>query len=362
MTRSLFDPLSFAHGRGMSNRLVLAPLTTCQSNADGTLSEDEYRWITLRAKGGFGLVLTCAANVQASGRGFTGQLGIYSDTQLSGLERLAQGLRQEGTVSAVQLYHAGRRAPAALTGEAPHSPWSDAETGARALSTAEIEQAVEDFVQAGMRAEHAGFDGIELHAAHGYFLAQFFDAERNVRTDRYGGSFENRTRILFEIIAGLRNRTGPDFQIGVRLSPERFGIVLAEALDLAQQVMDCNQVDYLDMSLWDVSKKAEAAAYAGKTLVELFASLRRGATRLGVAGRIVNGNSAKLCMAQGVDFVSIGRAAILHPDFPVQVLREPGFESVPPPVTHSYLRAQGLGRGFIRYLETDFKNFVARQQ
>src|SRR5215472_6168197 len=100
---SLFEPLSFARGPAMKNRFMLAPLTNLQSHPDGVLSDDEFRWLTLRAKGGFGLTMTCAAHVQAVGQGFPGQLGFFSDRHLPGLTRLAQTIRSEGSVAVAQL-------------------------------------------------------------------------------------------------------------------------------------------------------------------------------------------------------------------------------------------------------------------
>lgn len=354
---TIFTPLAFAHGPAMLNRLMLAPLTNTQSHDDGTLSDDELNWLVMRARGGFGLTMTCAANVQTSGRGFAGQLGIYDDRHLPGLERLAAAIHAAESRSSVQLHHAGWRAPAGLTGEAPHSPWADAETGARALSTLEVQQLVEDFILAGLRAERAGFHGIELHSAHHYLLCQFLDAERNRRSDQYGGSFENRCRVLFEIIDGLRDRTGPDFQIGVRLSPERFGIPLAEARALAARVMTCGQVDYLDMSLWDGFKEPVEEAHRGKPLIDYFVDLGRGATRLGVAGKIMTASGVHGCMERGVDFVLIGRAAILHHDFPRRIAADPTFQSIERPVSREYLAQQGLGAAFIDYM-ANWKGFV----
>jgi len=358
MNDDLFAPLAFAHGRPMHNRFVLAPLTNMQSHDDGTLGEDEFRWLTLRAEGGFGLTMSCATAVQRAGRGFPGQLGIWSDAHLPGLERLARAIGAAGSLSAVQLHHAGRRSPRELIGATPLAPWDDAETGARALSTGEVEQAVEDFVLAAVRAEKAGFDGVELHGAHGYLLAQFLDAENNTRGDRYGGSFENRTRALFEIIDGVRARTGPDFQLGVRLSPERFGVTLAEARLLAARVLGCGKVDYLDMSLWDCFKQPEEAEFHGRPLIDWFAELPRGTTRLGVAGKIMDAATARRCLASGADCVLIGRGAILHHDFPRRARQDPRFASVARPVTQAYLREQGVGAAFMDYLAGSWQGFV----
>ncbi|MDB6062841.1 MAG: namA [Verrucomicrobiaceae bacterium] len=358
MSNKLFEPINFAHGKPMRNRFMLAPLTNMQSNEDGTLSDDEYRWLTMRAQGGFGLTITCASHVQAAGKGFSGQLGIWSDKHLPGLERLAKGINTAGSLSAVQLHHAGRRSPRELIGEAPHAPWNDEETGARVLSTAEVEQLIEDFILAALRAERAGFNGVELHGAHGYILGQFLDAENN-REDRYGGSFENRSRVIIEIIDGIRRRTNAGFQLGIRLSPERFGIVLEEARTLAQQLMTDGKLDYLDMSLWDVFKEPNEEAYSGKTLLDYFTDLERGNTRLGVAGKIMDAATARQCLDGGADFVLIGRGGVLHHDFPQRVKADPQFESIERPVTRAYLKEQGLGHVFVDYMAGNWKGFVA---
>ena len=190
----VFDPLTFIRGPAMKNRFALAPLTNSQSHADGQLSEDEFRWLVMRARGGFGLTMTCAAHVQAIGQGFPGQLGAFSDDHLEGLTRLAAAIREQASVAVIQLHHAGMRSPAELIGGQPVCPSEEAEFGARALTGGEVERLIEDFVEAAVRAERAGFDGVELHGAHGYVLAQFLSPAVNRRTDRYGGSAENRAR------------------------------------------------------------------------------------------------------------------------------------------------------------------------
>ena len=356
---NLSTPLHLHRGPAWANRLALAPLTNWQSHADGTLGEDEYRWLTMRARGGFGMVMTCAAHVQANGQGFPGQLGVWSDAHLPGLTRLAQGLHEGGSVSCLQLQHSGRRADTALTAQPAVAPWHDAETGARALSSGEVEQLVQDFIAAARRAERAGFQGVELHGAHGYLLAQFLDAEHNQRDDAYGGSFANRCRILFEIIDGIRAATAPQFQLGLRLSPERFDIRIGEALELARLVMADGRLDWLDMSLWDCFKPPQDAAYAGRPLIDHFAALPRGHTRLGVAGKIMDAATAQHCLDAGADFVLIGRGAMLHHDFARRALADARFRSIERPVSRAHLEAEGLGPAFVHYVASTWPRFVA---
>ena len=354
---SLFQPLTFQHGPAMKNRFMLAPLTNTQSYPDGRLSDDEFHWLTLRAEGGFGLVMTCASHVQAVGQGFPGQLGIFGDEHLEGLARLAAAVKAKGALAAVQLHHAGNRSPAELVGQ-PVCPSDDPKTGARGLSLAEVERLREDFIAAAVRAEQAGFDGVELHGAHGYILSQFLSSEVNRRDDRYGGSLDNRARLIFEIIDGVRARCRPDFLLGLRLSPERFGLKLAEIRDVAQQVMRDGKIDFLDMSLWDVAKEPSEEAFQGRTLMSYFTELDRGAVRLGVAGKIMTAAQAAGALEAGADYVLIGRAAILHHDYPEQVRRKPDFEPAGLPAQAARLAGEGVSPTFLAYLRRSFPGFV----
>jgi 2,4-dienoyl-CoA reductase-like NADH-dependent reductase (Old Yellow Enzyme family) len=353
----LLDPIRFARGPAMKNRIALAPLTNWQSHADGVLSDDEFHWLTYRAEGGFGLTMTCAAHVQRVGQGFPGQLGVFGEQHLAGLTRLASAIKGFGSVAVAQLHHAGMRSPKELIGEAPHAPSDDEATGARALSTAEVEQLVEDFVAAAERCERAGFDGVEIHGAHSYILCQFLSEGLNRRTDRYGGSPENRARPIKDIIDGVRARCRPDFSLGLRLSPERFDLKLMEIRELARQVLIEGRLDYLDMSLWDYAKQPADEAHQARSLMGWFTDLPRGQTRLGCAGKIMTPADARACLARGMDFVLLGRAAILHHDWPQRLAADPGFTPIQTPVTADHLRGERLGADFVKYMQT-WKGFV----
>jgi 2,4-dienoyl-CoA reductase-like NADH-dependent reductase (Old Yellow Enzyme family) len=357
LVTDLFAPLAFARGAGMKNRFMLAPLTNCQSHDDGCLSDDEFRWLTLRAEGGFGLTMTCASHVQARGQGFPGQLGVYSERHVEGLTRLAAAIKARDSVAMMQLHHAGMRAPAGLIGETPVCPSDNAETGARALALDEVKTLVDDFVTAAVRAERAGFDGVEIHGAHGYVISQFLSPEINQRTDQYGGTPENRARLLFDIVAGVRASCRGDFIVGVRLSPERFGLRLAEISEVARQLLAGGAIDLLDLSLWDVFKEPEEADFKGRSLLSYFTGLERGQVRIGAAGKVMTADDARRVIAAGADIAIVGRAAILHHDFPQRVQADPGFKSVPLPVTAEHLRNEGLGPAFVRYMG-NWKGFV----
>lgn len=355
---SPLDAVTFNHGPAMKNRLMLAPLTNQQSHADGTLSDDERHWLTMRAEGGFGLTMTCAAHVQAVGQGFPGQLGIFDDRHLEGLTVLARELRAAGSLAYVQLHHAGNRAPAELIGTAPVCPSDDPETGARGLTTAEVEQVIADFVTAAHRADQAGFDGVELHGAHGYLLCEFLSGELNRRTDRYGGSLEARQRIMFDILDGIRATCRPDFAVAVRLSPERFGMVVDEVRDTFVALAETGQVDMIDMSLWDVYKHPRDEDYAHRNLTEIFAELPRGEVRLGVAGKIHDPADIEWVLAQGVDIAVLGRVAILHHNYPDMLGVNGSFTPRRPPASPDILLSEGLSRSFVEYLARNFPGFV----
>ncbi len=356
---SLIDPLTFSHGPSMKNRFMLAPLTNQQSHEDGRISDEEYRWLTMRAKGGFGVTMTCASHVQAIGKGFPGQLGIWDDMHIPGLTRLVDTIHSYDSIAISQLHHAGMRSPAEVIGTTPVCPSDNEKTGARGLTHAEVKQLIADFIAAAKRAETAGFDGVELHGAHQYILCQFFSADINHRDDEYGGSLENRSRILLEIIDGVRSECRKDFMLGVRLTAERFGIKLGDSVELAQRLMSGGKLDFLDMSLWDVFKEPEEEQHQGRKLISYFTELDRRNTRLGVAGKIRTPQEAEATMAAGVDFVMLGRAAMLQHDFPNRYIADHSFKPVEMPVTRAYLKSEGISEKFQAYVEGRWPEFFA---
>ena len=354
---SLFDAVRFAHGPAMPNRFMLAPLTNQQSHEDGTLSDDEHRWLTMRAEGGFGLTMTCASHVQEVGKGFSGQLGIFADRHLEGHRRLAHDIKRHHSIAVVQLHHAGNRSPREIVGT-PVCPSDDPDTGARALTGDEVEQLTEDFVAAAVRCEQAGYDGVELHGAHGYVIAQFLSPEINRRTDRWGGSLANRSRLLFDVIDGIRARTGESFNLSVRLSPERFGLRTAEIVEVYERLVDEAKVDFIDMSLWDCTKNGVDEGFTDRRLIDVFAGIDRGDVRLAVAGKLYSAADCRFALEHGADMVAIGRGAILHHDFPRQCAGNGDFVVRPLPVPRTTLLEEGLSEAFVGYMG-NWKGFVA---
>lgn len=342
----------------MKNRFMLSPLTNQQSHQDGTLSDEEYRWLTMRAQGGFGLTMTCASHVIANGKGFSGQLACFDDMHLEGLSRLASAINGQQSLSVVQLHHAGRRSPKDLIGQEPLSSGDDEKMGARAMTTGEVEEVIEAFIAAAVRVEKAGFHGVELHGAHDYLICQFLNAELNQRKDQFGGSLENRSRMMFDIIDGIRHRCGADFHVGVRLSPERFGMSTAEIIEIFGRLVDSKHVDMIDMSLWDVFKPGADAGYEDQRLIDIFANLERGSTRLAVAGKLYNAPDMQRAIDAGADVVAVGRAAITNHDFPLQAQNDENFVMRDLPVAQSTLLDEGLSDAFVGYMK-NWQGFVA---
>ncbi len=338
---------------------MLAPMTNTQSHPDGRLSEEEYHWLSLRAQGGFGLTMTCASHVQPVGQGFPGQLGIYAPEHEAGHRKLSKALKEAGSLALIQLHHAGMRSPADLIGTAPRSASDQEKYKARALSHSETQALRDDFILAAKRAQAWGYDGVELHGAHGYILCQYLSSAHNRREDEYGGSLENRSRLIREILKGIREACGPYFLLGIRLSPERFGMKLDEIKTLSEQLCQEGLIDFLDLSLWDVFKNPIEAPN-GPSLLEYFSGIERGNVKLTVAGKIRTGHEVQAVLDTGVDFLCIGRAAILHHDYPLQLQANPNFEPIATPVSSDYLAKEGLSPVFINYMRR-WKDFVAEE-
>lgn len=363
MSSRLFEPLTLPSGAVLKNRVALAPLTNQQSHDDGTLSRDEERWLLRRARGGFGLVETCAARVSPEGQAFDRQLGIFDDAQLPRLAELAAGIRATGALGVVQLHHGGVRAPSRLTGEQPWSAsaFSEEREGfepPRAASEELIEATIERFGAAAERAAKAGFGGVELHGAHGYVLSQFLSRTMNQRSDRWGGSLENRARFLLEALRASRKRTPRGFTIGVRLSPENFGLAhgldLDETLEVARRLAS-EGLDFLHLSLWDVSKHTQK--YPEKHALPLFRAALPSEVPIIAAGKVWTLAEAEAVLELGADVVALGRAAILNPEWP-ELARDPDWQPRRPPLTPAEYAELDLGPHFVSYLHK-FRDMVA---
>lgn len=210
------------------NRLVMSPMGCGLANLDGTPSEDMIAFYEERAIGGAGIIIPEITRVNdVHGAGLMRQLSVTKDKHIEPLSKLAMAVHKHGSKLLIQLHHPGRETVSALLGGQPVVAPSaisckTVKQETRALTIEEINELIQQFINGAVRVQKAGGDGVELHAAHGYLLQQFLSPYTNKRKDEYGGSFENRIRIITEIIEGIRKACGPDFPIGVRLSVEEF--------------------------------------------------------------------------------------------------------------------------------------------
>lgn len=348
-------------GTVLRNRTVLAAMTNKQSAEDGALSEAELRWLLRRADGGFGIVTTAATHVVPEGRSWAGELGVWGDHHLPGLARLAQGLRARGAVGLAQLFHGGMRAPRSLTGVQPVSasavPGRGEEEDARALTSGEIDALVEAFADAAVRCERAGLHGVELHGAHGYLICQFLGTVSNQRTDRWGGDLAGRARFLREIIRAVRARTGPDFLVAVRISPQLadLGVRLADSIALAG-LLAAEDIDLLHISCWDAFAGAADEPDDPRTLTRRFHAALSGSLPLLSTGGVWTEADAERVLGEGADLVGVARVAIAHPDWPLH-LGNGGHAPPRPPFTPEQLAAAALSPVFVDYMRR-WRGFV----
>lgn len=358
----LDEAVTLRCGLVIPNRVALAPLTNMQSLPDGLLGDDELAFLARRADGGFGLVETCAAYVGQDGKAWPGELGVDRDECLPGLQRLATRIRSTGATAMVQLFHGGVRADTKLTGEPvwSASSWEEPTPGfvpPRAGTIADIERAIEHFVAAAKRCQAAGFDGVELHGAHGYLISQFLSRTMNPRTDGWGGDLAGRARMVRTIARRIRAECGPRFALGVRLSLEDFGqargMDLDDNLTVATQLAE-DGVDFIHASLWDVSRKT-AKRPESHAVTELRAVLPKDVAII-ACGKIWSREEAEAVIGLGANLVALGRSGILNPDWPRDVAA--GREPMRPPITKEQLIERAVSPQFVEYLRA-WKNLVA---
>jgi 2,4-dienoyl-CoA reductase-like NADH-dependent reductase (Old Yellow Enzyme family) len=271
------------------------------------------------------------------------------------LRTLATALRDRGATSIVQIFHGGLRADPSVTGAVPWSA-SDGD-GIRAATVDDIHRVIGQFADAAARAQQAGFDGVELHGAHGYLFTQFLSATQNRRTDDWGGPLEQRARLVREALRAVRARVGRGFTVGVRLSPEDFGN--ARGLDLDESVQTARWLaddgaDFIHLSMWhslsNTAKRPDIHA------IPLFREAVPSDVVILAAGSVWTRLEAEELLVKGADGVVLGRSAIINADWPRRAV-DPQWAPVRPPVTIESLRANGLSPAFAEYMRR-FKDFV----
>ena len=334
-------------------------MTNLQSHDDGTLSEEERRWLVSRAVGGYGVIETCAAYVADEGKAWPGELGVANDAHVPGITQLASDLVAHGATGLVQLFHGGVRADPNLTGVPAWSASAvtEGDVTPREATEADIVGVIDHFRDAAVRSHRAGFQGVELHGAHGYLLCQFLSAANNLRTDRWGGSWENRARLLRETVRAVRAAVPASFIVGVRISPENFGqargLDLDENLQLARWLAD-DGVDFLHLSLWTATRNTTKRPDVHP--IPLFREVLPPEVPIVVAGHIWTRADAEAVLDRGADGVALGRSAIANPSWPRDI-EDPAWEPRRPPFTTRELEERGLSEQFARYM-AKWKGFV----
>ena len=314
----------FANGLEVKNRIVMSPMTTMASFYNGMVTKEEIAYYALRA-GGPGMIVTGVANVSESGKGFEGELSITRDEMIPGLSKLAKGIQKDGTKAILQIFHAGRKSTSkVLRGEQPVSASeiaasypADSEVP-RALTEKEILQIIEDFGEATRRAIVAGFDGVELHGANTYLLQQFYSENANQREDDWGGSRDKRLKFPLAVIEKVNQvvakySKGP-FLVGYRISPEEIetpGIRLADSLYFVDQIKD--KISYLHLSMGSYQRTSLNDKTDTRSLVSQFSEKTRGVVPLIGVGSVESPADAEAALADGADFVAIGRELIREP-------------------------------------------------
>jgi 2,4-dienoyl-CoA reductase-like NADH-dependent reductase (Old Yellow Enzyme family)/thioredoxin reductase len=310
----------------LRNRVIMAPMGTNYSTTDGLSTERDKQYYAERARGGVGMIMTEAMVVTEHARPHHNSLCCYHDRFIPGLASIVDAIHAHGAYVCGQLNHRGallRRSVLNMEPVGP-SPWHNPNTGdaVRPLTIPEIAGIQKLFVASARRLMQAGYDGVEVHAGNGYLFQQFFAPRINKRTDRYGGSFENRSRFLLETIARLKHEL-PDFPLVIRLSAIEFtdgGYPLEETIELARML------ERAGAAALDISGGSNESPQLSKYCIQPPSFPRRCLAEYSrpikaavnipvfVAGRLVAPEDAEAVLAEGcADFVSIGRALYTDP-------------------------------------------------
>lgn len=315
----------------LPNRVVFPPWQVNYANTDGTVSEKLVSFFTSFADNGCGLIITGCAAVSADTITFDRVMRVDSDASIPGLKTLFQEIEKRGSVPGIQLIHYGRQAISSVTGcellapsaiPCPLMSKLDPNYKVREMTLEDIQYIKQQFIDAALRAAHAGAKMIELHAAHGYLLNQFLSPYSNHRTDNYGGNLENRIRLLREIIEGIKQRLTQEVVISVRVSGNEFvegGLVPADFKDIIPPL------ERAGMDLLHVS----AGVYESEERMLPPISLGE-APHADIAGELKSYSSVPVCAAGSIssletaesmiargqtDLVAIGRSQVADPEF-----------------------------------------------
>lgn len=320
---NLLDSYTINNKLKIKNKISMAPMTTWSSNDDYTISDQEVAYYQKRNQA-VGMVITGCTHVQDNGIAFYHEFAGYDDKYIQSLKKLAQAAKSNGAPAILQINHGGNKALPDLTNDiVSASPVPTQATAfapsvtPRELSEDEIKKIIKDFGQTTRRAIEAGFDGVEIHGAHGFLIQQFLSPFFNRRTDMWGGSLINRKRFALEIVKEIKSviskSDNPEFILGYRISPDEpmeGGLKVQDTLDLVDELINLG-IDYIHTSLF-VAYETTAPG-TDKTYVELFSERINGRTTLISAGTIQSAEQARKVLEQGADIVAVGHALITDP-------------------------------------------------
>src|SRR3954462_14932803 len=323
----------------IKNRIVMPPMTTRTADDEGYVTDASIAYYMARVRGGVGLITVEMASPERAGRHRRRELGIYDDRFLPGLARLADAIRCGGARASIQLGHGGGHTRRDICGETPLAPsaiphavyeGTDETIVPEAMSRARIAAAVTAFAQAAARAQQAGFDCVEIHAAHGYLISQFLTPFENRRTDQYGGSLENRARFGLEVLRAVKAAVH-DMPVIYRISVDDYfpgGIDSAEVKPVAIWAAAAG-ADALHIaaghyrSLPSAERMIPPMAYPDATFLDYAAAIKAAVSVPVIAvGRLGDPNDAAAAIANGkADFIALGRSLIADPDWVEKVRR-----------------------------------------
>ncbi len=332
----LFTPINFKNIT-LKNRIVMSPM--CQYSAiDGLPNKWHEQHYVSRAVGGVGLIVQEATAVVPEGRISYADLGIWNDEQMEAYKPIVAQIKSYGVVPGIQLAHAGRKASCEVSwnkgwqikeGEnawqtvAPSPiPYHETDLLPQELSIAGIKEIVEAFKQAAKRALEAGYELIEIHAAHGYLIHEFYSSVSNQRTDEYGGSFENRIRFLLEIIDAVQEVWPATLPIFVRISATDWigaeGWQTEDSIALAK-VLKTKNIDLIDCSTGANVRKAEIPVAPNYQVPFADAVRNQADIPTAAVGLITDAQQAEQILADGkADLIFLGRELLRNPYFPLQ--------------------------------------------
>jgi 2,4-dienoyl-CoA reductase-like NADH-dependent reductase (Old Yellow Enzyme family)/thioredoxin reductase len=322
----LFEPISIGNIL-VKNRIVMPAMGTGFATPEGLITQQSLDYYEARAKGGYGMVIVETASVDFP-RGIyaSNRLVVDNDSALPGLSSLAHIIKSNGAAAVMQLNHAGRLGKSRVTGIQPVAPSAIPAPGGevpRALETHEIPRIVELFALAALRAKRAGFDGVELHAAHGYLLATFSSPYSNQRTDQYGGCIENRGRLLVEVLTAIRKLVGNEFPVWCRINGQEFGadnvLSLEDGQALAKMVSGLASAISVSARGYGLSSLVNYPDEPG-ALFPIAAAIKSVVSIPIIAVGRMNAEVGEKLIAEGkIDMIALGRQSIADPETPNKI-------------------------------------------